>query len=137
LKIIQRTYWFIFLLSIFTLLNSFGLFLLVTGIFILGILILHIHIGLRINYLKKYKLLLLYSSFNLFTFSLIRIDGVHVTSGSGLSNLLQTLNINYFYTGNDTVHINLSIILFVFQLIINTFLFIKSRNKNYSKNIEE
>lgn len=90
---------------------------------------LQMYIGLRFEYLKKYKFLLIYSPINLMMFSLFRIDGVHVTSGSGFSKLLETLNIDYTYNGNDNFHIKTSICFFIIQLIINSFLFLKTRKE--------
>lgn len=126
-KLIGMIYWGALTISILIIFNNFGLYLYITGFLILGALLFHIIVGTRINQLVNNKFLLTLSSINLMLFSLVRIDGVHATSGSGLSEFLQLLDLNIYYKGNDSVHLLLTLVTYIIQLSIDGFLYKKSK----------
>ena len=93
---VKLYFWIACAMSIFILGNSFGLFLLVSAIFIIPLIIIHFLAGTKSkNTVNK---LLVLSATNLLLFSLVRCDGVHETSDSGLSALLDIVNINFGFS---------------------------------------
>jgi hypothetical protein len=117
---IKIFYWVTFGLSVIILLLNFGLGLVAIGVVILPILVLHLAIGLGLNRIKNHNTLIAVSAINLFTFVLIRPDGVHAFTDSGLSAILEMFGIHagYNYKNEDYFFIA-SLILLLIQVILD------------------
>ena len=120
LKAIKAFYWTTFGLSVIILPLNFGLELITVGLVILPILILHLSVGVRLNKIENYKISIILSGANLLIFALIRPDGVHAFTDTGLSSILEIFGIyagydheyeDYFFVG--------SLILLLFQGIMD------------------
>jgi len=126
---VKLYFWIACAMSIFILGNSFGLFLLVSAIFIIPLIIIHFLAGIKSkNTVNK---LLVLSATNLLLFSLVRCDGVHNTSDSGLSALLDIVNINFGFSSEyEKIHHFLSFVFFIFQAILDVSILQKSIYKD-------
>jgi hypothetical protein len=96
-KAIKTIYWTAFGLSIIILPLNIGLGLIGLGIVILPILILHLAIGLGLDRIENHKTSIILSALNLLLFALIRPDGVHAITDSGLSSLLDIFGVHAGY----------------------------------------
>ena len=120
LKTTRIFYWTTFALSVIILPLNIGLGLFATGIFILPVLILHVMIGFGLDVLKDHPRLIVLSPINLLVFVLIRPDGVHTLTDSGMSAVLRIFGIHagYSYKYEDYFFFG-SLILLGIQLIID------------------
>ncbi len=127
----KKIYWILFVLSVFVLINSFGIGLMLFGIPILVVLFFHVKIGLKINQLKTETNLLLLSAINFLLFTFIRNDGVHSMTINGLSAFLELFEINWGYKREFENSYSIgAFILFIFQVFIEIRLTRKLRKKN-------
>jgi hypothetical protein len=117
---IKIFYWVTFVLSLIILPLNFGLGLVAIGVVILPILVLHLSIGLGLSKIKNHNTLIVISAINLLTFVLIRPDGVHAFTDSGLSAILEMFGIyaRYNYKNEDYFFIA-SLILLLIQVILD------------------
>ncbi len=113
-------YWITFSISILILPQNFGLGLIALGLFIIPILLLHLMVGLGASKLENHKIALTLSALNLLLFVLIRPDGAHAFTDTGLTSVLEYFGV---YIGNIRKYENElffgSIFLLVLQLIID------------------
>lgn len=119
-KIVKIYFWTTFGISVVIMLLNFGLGLIALGIVILPILILHLQNGLRLDKLQNHRTGIILSASNLLIFALIRPDGVHAFTNSGLSSILDLLGLNlgYKYKIGDYLFFP-SLILLLLQVIID------------------
>jgi hypothetical protein len=117
---IKIFYWVAFGLSAIILPLNFGLGLIAMGIVILPILVLHLSVGLGLNAIKNHDTLIVVSSINLLTFALVRPDGVHAFTDSGLSAILELFGIysGYNYKNADYFFFASLILLFI-QVVLD------------------
>jgi len=94
LRMIKIFYCLIFAVAIFTLTQNAGLGLFALALFIIPIFILHAGIGLSIPKLKDHKTGLIVSSVNLLFFVLMRPDGAHAFTQTGLSSILEYFGVH-------------------------------------------
>ena len=124
---------FCFTLTIYLIIDTFGLFLLISGLFIITVMTFHIDNSIKCIKRQKFKNLFYFSNINLLLFSIFRIDGIHDTSESGLESLINifgfTISRNYY---NYELHILIvSTILFILQILIEINLY-KKLKKTYN-----
>ena len=126
-RILNYLFWFFLLATVLTLILNAGLFFAVSLIIIVPLLILHTKIGLKINKLEKYKLLIIISMLNLFLFSLLRPDGVHSFNQIGIESLSDFFG--FYVRVNqrfENYYFNISLVLIAIQLILDIILLVKS-----------
>ena len=109
MKSIKAFYWATFGLSIVILPLNFGLGLVAIGLVIIPILFLHLTIGLKLSKIENHKISIVLSGVNLLIFALIRPEGVHAFTDSGLSSIFGIFGIrtgfsheyeDYFFIGS-------------------------------------
>ncbi len=116
-------YWITFCLSMAALLLNLGLGLFAFGIVIIPLLILHVSNGLQLNKLTNHKVAVILSAINLLAFALLRPDGAHTFTDTGLSALLDVLGIDAgFNRRNENFYFGTSIALFFIQVVIDLWL---------------
>lgn len=93
-------YWTSFIISIVALLLNVGLGLFALGIVIIPLLILHVSNGLRLH-MTNHRVAIILSAVNLLAFALLRPDGAHAFTDTGLSALLDVVGINAGYDRSD------------------------------------
>lgn len=109
-------YWSTFVLSVAALLLNVGLGLFALGIIILPVLALHFAVGLVIGRIRERRPLIIISAINLLVFALIRPDGVHTFTDTGLSSLLELVGIDLGYSDrHENLFTTLSLVLLVVQ----------------------
>jgi len=126
--LIKLYFWLTFALSIFVLINSFGLFLLVSAILIIPLAAIHMLAGIRSK--NNVNKLLLLSATNFLLFSLVRCDGVHVTDHSGFSALLKRVHIHVgFNSAHENIYLLATLLFFILQIILDASVLKKSGYK--------
>jgi hypothetical protein len=127
-RTVQAYFWVTFLISLLALFLNGGLGLLVFGIVILAALIFHVVIGLKWKYSKNNNYLITLSATNLLLFALVRIDGVHTLTDSGLSALLDLIGLRGGYSRRyEELFMWSSLLLFISQIVIDIALYRKSK----------
>lgn len=117
---IKGIFWLTFGLSIVILPLNIGLGLMVLGLVILPVLILHLNVGLSLNKIQNHKGAIVCSAINLLVFALVRPDGVHAFTESGLSSLLSIIGINAGYNyKHENYFFYSSLVLLLVQVIID------------------
>jgi len=120
LKTIKIFYWTTFGLSVAIIALNFGLGLIALGVVILPVLILHLANGLSLNKIDNHKTAIILSASNLLIFALMRPDGVHAFTNSGLSSILDLFGINAGYNyKNEDYFLIASLILLLLQVIFD------------------
>jgi hypothetical protein len=116
----KTIFWGTFGLVIIVLPLNFGLGLIALGLLILPILILHFTIGLSLNKIQNHKGAIIFSAINLLLFALLRPDGVHALTESGLSSLLSIFGINAGYSyKHENYFFYSSLILLLIQVVMD------------------
>ncbi len=119
-KTVKLFFWTTFVLSIAILFLNLGLGLIAFGIILLPVFILHFAIGLSLDRIQKHRTAIILSSLNLLTFVLIRPDGVHAFTESGLSSILNIFGVNARYSRQyEDYFFSASLVLLLLQLIID------------------
>jgi hypothetical protein len=120
IKRVKIYYWTTLALSIIILLLNFGLILFVLGlIIILPVILLHIVVGLRLDKIETHKNSVIVSATTLLIFSLIRPDGGHTLSDTGLSSVLKIFGIIWGYCYNyENYFFFISMLILLFQVIM-------------------
>lgn len=131
-------FWVTFIASIVILILSFGLILYVGGLLFLGMFFLHSYVGINLNKMEAKEHFVLISAINILIFSLIRIDGAHVISHNGLSSLLDLVDINWGYnSAYKNLFLGFSIILLIFQLLLDLALINSIKENETSSNLKK
>jgi hypothetical protein len=93
----KAIFWITYVLAIGILPLNFGLGIMTLGLVILPIMILHFIVGLNLDRVQTHKPAIIFSAMNLLVFALIRPDGAHAFTESGLSSALGIFGINAGY----------------------------------------
>jgi hypothetical protein len=113
-------FWLFFAITLFILLLNIGLFFVVFGIVLFPILIIHVLVGIRMQFLKNNKWLVVLSFLNLLFFALIRPDGVHETTHIGLSSFLELFGMYGFYNPeNEQFYFTATSVILIIQILID------------------
>ena len=130
IKIMKSFYWISFAISILTILLNMGLFLMLTSFILLPSLVLHAYIGVKLKNIKGSNIWIILSAISLLIFSLVRIDGVHV-SENGFTALMHFLGFHIYFNDSELEEPFLvaSLLTLVFQVIIDIILVKKVRDK--------
>lgn len=113
-------FWATFALAIIVLAMNFGIGLIAFGLIILPVLTLHLAIGIRLSRLEGHGTAVVLSYLNLLAFALVRPDGVHTITDTGLSALLSTVGIHWGYNDRYESHFfYASVILLIVQVIMD------------------
>ncbi len=125
---IYYTFWISLFISIVIIFLNAGLFLFLSAILILPVLILHILVGKRIEKLRAYNWLIIFSILNLLLFALVRPDGVHTITDIGWTALLETLGFHTsFQKEFENYYFSAALITIILQVIIDFYLLFLSR----------
>ncbi|MFD2513345.1 hypothetical protein ACFSRY_05660 [Pontibacter locisalis] len=127
-RTVQAYFWVTFLISLLALFLNGGLGLLVFGIVILAALIFHVIVGLKWKYSINKNYLITLSATNLLLFALVRVDGVHAFTDSGLSALLNLIGLSGGYSRRyEELFMWTSLLLFISQVVIDIALYRKNK----------
>ncbi len=125
-------YWIFFGIAIVALIASVGLFLMLSAVVVLPVLFVHLTVGFRLALLKRKVVLVLCSVINLLLFALVRPDGVHVINQSGLTELLDLVDVHFrFHSEHEGLFTFLALILFVIQVVLELVLLYSSRRARH------
>jgi hypothetical protein len=119
-RTLKYLYWISFGLAVFVLLISVGIGLVAFALFVIPIIVFHIKLGLRIERVRNHHWLVIFSALNFLAFTLVRADGAHTISHTGLSALLDIVNINGgFNPRYENYYFAASLVLLVVQVIVD------------------